>query len=119
VDAIDGIIIDDLDSALQAYAELGDATTLDVRLKTRYPMAGLHVHLRAVTLAASLGALLVADGCSCSDRPLGDDPQGFAACLWLISPRGTRADGTRPIIDAKEHHRDWANGKPPGFTCHE
>jgi hypothetical protein len=160
-------------------------------------MAGLHVHLRTVTLAVSLGALLVADGCSCSDRPIGDDPQGFGepACLWLISPHAIRADGSTKMILDKANHRsgtaclcitqdeydalgdrlervgfpeegtlldefnevaydeckrlaeliedtvddecldyyengtwlkdiyfargDWANGKPPGFTCHE
>jgi hypothetical protein len=33
LESIDGITIDDLDSAMQAYVELGDATTLDVRIK--------------------------------------------------------------------------------------
>jgi hypothetical protein len=61
--------------------------------------------MRRLTLAVSLAAAAsAADGCSCSDRGL-DDPETEPACLWLISPRGTRADGTRPIIDAKEHRR--------------
>lgn len=33
------------------------------------------------------------------------EPRAEPACLWLISPRGTRADGTHPIIDAEEHSR--------------
>lgn len=63
-------------------------------------MAGFHVLPRAVTLALSVAASFVGEGCSCSDRTLGDEPQGFGqpACLWLISPRGTRADGTHPLI---------------------
>jgi hypothetical protein len=71
-------------------------------------MAGLHVHLRAVSLVVSLAsAPLVAGSCSCTDRTVDEERQdhGEPACLWLISPRGTRADGTRPIIDAEEHHR--------------
>jgi hypothetical protein len=71
-------------------------------------MVGLHVHLRAVTLVVSLGSASVVGGsCTCSDRALGDEPEGVGepACLWLISPRGTRADGTRPIIDAEEYTR--------------
>jgi hypothetical protein len=61
-----------------------------------------------VILAASIGtASLVAGSCTCSDRTLDDDPHRLAepACLWLISPRGTRADGTHPIIDAEEYNR--------------
>jgi hypothetical protein len=58
-------------------------------------------------LAVSVGAATVGSSCSCSDRPVGDDlePRAEPACLWLISPRGTRADGTRPIIDAEEYSR--------------
>lgn len=71
-------------------------------------MVGLHVHLRALTLATLLvAAPWLGGSCSCADRVAGDEPRDRSepACLWLISPRGDRADGTRPIIDAKEHHR--------------
>lgn len=33
LESVDGMVIDDLDSALQAYAQLGDATELEVRVK--------------------------------------------------------------------------------------
>jgi hypothetical protein len=71
-------------------------------------MAGLHVHLRAVILAASLAAALVGSSCSCSDRVLGNEPQGYGepACLWLISPRSFRADGSVRLITDDEHRRN-------------
>jgi hypothetical protein len=61
-----------------------------------------------VTLAASLAAALVGDGCSCSDRPVGDDPEvhGEPACLWLISPTAFRADGSMRVIVDEEHSRN-------------
>ncbi len=66
-------------------------------------MAGLHVYRRAVILAAMLAATpFVSGSCSCSDRPVGDDPEvhGEPACLWLINPVAFRADGSvRLIID--------------------
>jgi hypothetical protein len=72
-------------------------------------MAGLHVHLRAVTLAVMLCAVAGGGGGSCtfSDRTVDDEPRsnGEPACLWLISPRGDRADGTRPLIHAEEYGR--------------
>jgi hypothetical protein len=71
-------------------------------------MAGLHVHLRAVPLAASLAAALVGGGsCTCSDRALGEEPQGYGepACLWLISPRAFRADGSTRLIVDDDNHR--------------
>jgi hypothetical protein len=59
--------------------------------------------IRAVILAGSVAtAALVGGSCSCSDRVVGDRPQGEAepACLWLISPDAIRADGTTtPIVD--------------------
>lgn len=71
-------------------------------------MAGLHVHLRPVTLAAALGVAFVASGCSCSERPLDDDtePRSEPACLWLISPYAYRADGSARLI------YDEARGRP-------
>jgi hypothetical protein len=71
-------------------------------------MAGLHVHLRAVTLAAALvAAPFVGGSCSCSDRPIGEDPEthGEPACLWLISPYGYRADGSAQLLWDKPHRR--------------
>jgi hypothetical protein len=71
-------------------------------------MAGLHVHLRALILAVSVGAAaLVGGSCRCSDRTVDDEPRshGEPACLWLISPRGTRTDGTHPLIYASEYDR--------------
>ena len=66
-------------------------------------MVGLHVHLRAVILAASVPiAALVGGSCSCPDRVVGDPPQGYGepACVWLISPRAFRADGSgTDIVD--------------------
>jgi hypothetical protein len=71
-------------------------------------MAGAHVHLRAVILAASAAALF-GGSCSCSDRTVGDPPQGHGepACLWLISPRAFRADGSvRTILDPAANDRN-------------
>lgn len=73
-------------------------------------MARLHVHPRAVTLAAVFGAaMLVAGSCSCSDRVVGDEPQGYGepVCLWLISPEGCRLDGSCSLL------QDDANGRNP------
>jgi len=63
-------------------------------------MGGFHLYLRAVGVAAAVG--LLAPSCSCSDRIVGETPQGDGepACVWLIAPRGTRPNGsTKPIID--------------------
>ena len=71
-------------------------------------MVGLHLHLRAVIAAATIGlAALLGGSCTCIDRPVDDvsEPRGEPTCLWLISPRATRADGTRPILDDDEHRR--------------
>lgn len=72
-------------------------------------MAGLHVHLRAVILAVSAATgALVGGSCSCSDRAVGDLPQGYGepACLWLISPNAYRADGSiRTIQDPAAYGR--------------
>jgi hypothetical protein len=48
----------------------------------------------------------VGGSCTCSDRALGEEPQGYGEpeCLWRISPRGTRADGTHPTIDAGDEY---------------
>ena len=75
-------------------------------------MAGLHVHLRAVILAASAAALL-GGSCSCPDRVVGDPPQGYGepACLWLISPLAFHADGSIDTI------RDPAAGGRVGTVC--
>jgi len=60
-----------------------------------------------VIVAASLGITAAGGSCTCADRRLDDDPEprGEPTCLWLISPRGTRADGTHPIVDDEEHRR--------------
>jgi hypothetical protein len=71
-------------------------------------MAGLHVHLRAVTLAGLVGtAMLVAASCSCSDRPVDESPEARSepACLWLILPHGHRADGSVRVIMDYERSR--------------
>ena len=71
-------------------------------------MAGFHVQLRAVILAASVGAAsLVGGSCTCSDRPLGDEPQGYGepACMWLITPLAYLADGSIRTIYDREHDR--------------
>ena len=68
-------------------------------------MGGFHLYLRAVALA---GALAVGgSNCSCSDRVVGEPPQGRGepACIWLISPRGFRADGSVSAIYDHEHGR--------------
>jgi hypothetical protein len=61
-----------------------------------------------VILAASVGAAsLVGGSCTCSDRVVGDDPEGYGepACMWLINPRAYLADGSsREIIDRENHH---------------
>ena len=66
-------------------------------------MAGFHVQLRAVILAASVGAgSLVGGSCTCSDRTLGDEPRSYGepACMWLIAPLAYLADGSiRTILD--------------------
>jgi hypothetical protein len=71
-------------------------------------MAGLHVHLRAVTLAFALGvASSLGGSCSCPDRVVGEPSEDLAepACLWLISPRAYRADGSTRLIVDEEHSR--------------
>ena len=75
-------------------------------------MADLHVHIRAVILAASLAAVL-GGSCSCPDRVVGDPPQGYGdpACLWLINPRAFRADGSVDKI------QDPAAGDRAGTVC--
>jgi len=75
-------------------------------------MAGLHVHLRAVILAAS-AAVLLGGSCSCPDRVIDDPPQGSGepACLWLINPRAFRADGSVDKI------QDPAAGDRVGTVC--
>ena len=63
-------------------------------------MGGLHLYLRALALGTTLASVVM--GCSCSDRVVGEPPQGYGepACLWLISPRGYRADGSsKHIVD--------------------
>lgn len=69
-------------------------------------MAGIHVHLRAVILAAS-AATLFGGSCSCPDRVVGDAPQGYGepACLWLISPVAHRADGSVKVILDHQNNR--------------
>ena len=39
---------------------------------------------------------------------MGEIPEGYPepACLWLISPRGIKADGSRSIILDREHDRN-------------
>jgi hypothetical protein len=63
-------------------------------------MAGFHVHLRAVILAVSVATALLGGSCSCTDRIVGDTPQGHGepACLWLISPVAFLADGSIDTI---------------------
>lgn len=87
-------------------------TTPHASLGSWIPMASLHLHLRAVILAASLAAL-VAGSCSCPDRVVGDAPQGEGepACLWLISPRAFQADGSIDTIT------DPAAARRVGTVC--
>lgn len=61
-------------------------------------MGRLYLYLRAVAVVASAG--LFGSSCSCSDRVVGEPPQGYGepACLWLISPSGFRADGSTSLI---------------------
>jgi hypothetical protein len=66
-------------------------------------MAGLHVHLRPVTLAVTLA--VAAGSCSCPARVLDDAPEVEPACLWLISPYGYRADGTAQLLWDARHRR--------------
>lgn len=68
-------------------------------------MGGLRLYLRAVALAAVTGAL--APSCSCSDRVFGEEPEGLGepVCLWLIAPRGYRADGSSTPIHDLENQR--------------
>lgn len=71
-------------------------------------MAGFHVHLRAVILAASVGAAsLVGGSCTCADRTVGDEPEGYGepACMWLINPRASLADGSSRMIIDRENNR--------------
>lgn len=161
-------------------------------------MAGLRVRLRPVIAAGLIGALTLGGGsCSCSDRVVGEAPQGDGepACLWMILPYASLEDGSTRVIMDHQHDRsgtvclclteqeydalgdrldrvgfpeegtlldeynelayeeckrlaslvegvvddeclayyeggewlkdiyfargDWANGRPPGFTCHE
>jgi len=102
-------------------------------------MAGFHVQLRAVILAASVGAAsLVGGSCTCSDRVVGDDPEGYGepACMWLISPFAFLADGSVRMIIDRENQRnptvclclsqeeydalgERLSRAPPGFTCAE
>ena len=67
-------------------------------------MGGSHLYLRAVAVALAAG--LLGPSCSCSDRVVGEAPEGdgVPACLWLISPEGFRADGSTSII--LDHARD-------------
>jgi hypothetical protein len=54
-----------------------------------------------VILAAAVAvAVPVGSSCSCSDRVVGEAPEGHGepACLWLIAPRGYRADGSSNAI---------------------
>ena len=77
-------------------------------------MAGFHIHPRAVTLTALVGvAMLLAGSCTCSDRVLGDAPEGYGepACLWLITPHAIRADGSVRVI------QDPAAGGRAGTVC--
>jgi hypothetical protein len=77
-------------------------------------MVGLHVHLRAVVLAASVAtAALVGGSCSCPDRVVGDPPQGYGepACVWLISPEAFLTDGSATDIG------DPAAGGRVGTAC--
>lgn len=59
-------------------------------------------------LAASVGAVpLVGGSCTCSDRVVGDDPEGYGepACMWLIAPRAYFADGSSRLIADPEYDR--------------
>jgi len=64
-------------------------------------MVRFHLHLRALITAAGLGfASLLGGSCTCSDRPVDDspEPRSSPACLWLITPRAYRADGSSTAI---------------------
>ena len=66
-----------------------------------------------VARIATIALVVAGPGCSCSDRVVGDVPQGYGepACLWLISPKGFRADGSCSTI------HDSANGGRVGTVC--
>lgn len=68
-------------------------------------MGEFHLYLRAV--AVSLAAAIGGSSCSCSDRIVGEPPQGYGepACIWLISPRGFRADGSVSTILDHDNQR--------------
>jgi hypothetical protein len=72
-------------------------------------MGGLHLYLRTLAFVVAI----VGPGCSCSDRVVGDEPQGYGqpACLWLISPRGFRADGSSSLL------LDHENNDQTGTVC--
>ena len=68
-------------------------------------MGGFHLCLRALALMVVAG--MAGSSCSCSDRIVGEPPEGYAepACLWLIAPRGYRADGSSSAIHDLENQR--------------
>jgi len=72
-------------------------------------MAGFHVHLRPVALGVALLGIasLLGGSCTCSDRALREEPQGYGepACLWLITPYANRADGSTRIIMNEQYGR--------------
>ena len=71
-------------------------------------MDGFHVYLRTLTVVTSVGlGSLVGGSCTCSDRIVGEEPEGYGepACLWLITPYAHRADGSTRIIMDHERGR--------------
>jgi hypothetical protein len=71
-------------------------------------MDRFHVRLRALVVIGVLGAsALLGGSCSCSDRALGDEPEdhGEPACLWMILPKASRADGSVRVIMDHEYRR--------------
>lgn len=65
-----------------------------------------HQHRPLTWAALALTTTLIGPSCRCSDRVVegseeGDEP----ACVWLISPRGFRADGSSSIIEDHRYNR--------------
>jgi len=68
-------------------------------------MGGHHLCFRALVVITACA--FAGPNCACPDRTVGETPEGQTqpACLWLISPRGFRADGSPSVIFDRDYHR--------------
>lgn len=68
-----------------------------------------HHHRTLISAALILSVTGTGPSCNCSDRVLGEEPADGSepACLWLINPRGFRADGSSSLI---QDHVNQRNG---------